>query len=240
MPGVQLEEKGQASNRPKLPGPNALVLKFVRICLVYVLPMLNAEVYGPAAKRWSQSYMDFPPGETDHEIVVCLNGGNGHGPYQKKLFEPLPVTFFEHNNWGKDIGAFQMAAEQIPCDLLVCMGSFVHFHQAGWLDRMVHAFEDNGPTVYGAWGFHLPSPHLRTTAFWMPPDLLNAYPTQIGDRDRYGFEHGGNSLTLWSQRMGFEPLMVTWNGVFDMPQWHHVDGAESLILDQHCDRAGIK
>jgi hypothetical protein len=177
--------------------------------------------------------MDNPPGEHDHEIWVCINGGNGHGPYQEKLFSPLPVNWTEHSNWGKDVGAFQMAAETIPCDLLVCFGANVHFHKPGWLDRMVRVFEDYGPCVYGAWAFHQPRPHIRTTAFWLPPDLLRMYPHIIGDKDRYEFEHGSNSLTLWSQKMGFEPLMVTRSEVLAMPQWRHAGCEDSLIGDQH-------
>jgi hypothetical protein len=195
--------------------------------------MVKADKYGPAARLFADTYMAQPPGQVDHEVVVVLNGGNGIGPYQRKSFDPLPVTFIEHNNWGRDIGAFQMAADTIPCDLLVCFGSHVHFHKAGWLDRMVRAFEDNGPTVYGAWGFHQPAPHLRTTAFWLPPDLLRSYPVQVSDRYRYGFEHGSNSLTLWSQKMGFEPLMVTWGEVLAMKEWHHAGCDTALFGDQH-------
>lgn len=201
--------------------------------VVYVLPMLNVAKYGPAARLFSDSYMSCPPGESDHEIIVCLNGGNGVGPYQRKLFEPLPVTFIEHNNWAKDIGAFQMAAATIPCDLLVCFGAHVHFHRPLWLDRIVQAFVENGPSIYAAWGFHQPRPHLRTTAFWMPPELLNAYPHQVSDRTRYEFEHGNDSLTLWAQRMGFEPMMVTFNEVIPMNRWRNVGCDESLFGDQH-------
>lgn len=197
--------------------------------------MVNAIKYGPAARLFADTYMAHPPGETDHDLIVVLNGGNGVGPYQRKCFDPLPVTFVEHNNWGRDIGAFQMAADTIPCDLLLCLGSHVHFHRAGWLDRIARAFEDNGPALYGAWAFHHPRPHVRTTALWLPPELLRSYPHQIGDKDRYGFEHGTDSITLWTQRMGFEPLMVSWNEVLPMPQWRHLSRDESLFLDQFMD-----
>jgi len=207
----------------------------VRICIVYVCPQINPDVYGPAARRFADTYIANPPGLNDHEVVVCLNGGNGHGPYQRKLFEPLPVTFVEHNNWGKDIGAFQAAAQSLTCDLLVCFGSHIYFHRAGWLDRMVQVFESNGPSLYGAWGFHQPKPHLRTTGFWLPPELLRGYPKTIGDRDRYGFEHGPESITLWSQRLGFEPMQVTWDGAYPMPDWRVVNRAESLFYDQWFD-----
>ncbi len=205
----------------------------LRIAIVYCHPAVNQPKYGPAARKFSDSYMSFPPGESDHEIYVGLNGGTGHGPYQDKLFRPLPITYLEHSNWGRDIGLFQMAADTLPCDLLVCFGAHVHFHRAGWLDRMVKVFEDYGPTLYGAWGFDVPAPHLRTTAFWLPPELLNMYPHVIGDKDRYGFEHGSESITLWTQKMGFEPLMITQSEVLPMKQWRHAGCEDSLFGDNH-------
>lgn len=205
----------------------------VRVAIVYVHPAANQPKYGPAARRFADSYTINPPGETDHEIIVCINGGNGHGPYQDKLFSPLPVRYMEHSNWGKDIGAFQQAAEHEPCDLLVCFGSHVHFHRPGWLDRMARVYEENGPALYGAWGFHHPRPHIRTTALWLPPELLRMYPYQISDPMRYEFEHGEKSLTLWCKKMGFDTLMVTFNAVLPMDKWRHAGCEESLFGDQH-------
>jgi hypothetical protein len=210
----------------------------MKVCLVYIFPQINLPVYEVAAKRFVDSYFNNPPGAADHEIHVCLNGGSGHGPYQEKIFNPLPVTWMEHNNWGKDIGAFQVASHSLNCDLLVCFGSHIYFHRPGWLDRMVRAFEDYGPTIYGAWGQYLPTPHIRTTGFWLPPDLLRLYPYQIGDRDRYSFEHGSESITLWCQKLGFDPMQVTWNGDFNMSQWHGVNRQESLFYDQWFDGRG--
>ncbi len=211
----------------------------LKTSVCYVFPQLNANVYGPAARRWADSYLNSPPGESDHELVVILNGGNGHGPYQENALKPLAPRFIEHNNWGKDLGAFQMAAEALDCDFLVCLGSFVQHHHPGWLDALVRAFEDNGPGMYGYFAFHHPSTHIRTTAFAFPPDLLNSYPTIIGDRDRYPAEHGPNSLTLWTQRMGFGIFQVTRSGVFEAKDFHHVDREEAWVIDQHLVRAGI-
>lgn len=209
----------------------------MKTTLVYVHPVINSTVYSAAARRFTESYMNNPPGESDHEIVVCLNGGT-KGPDHDKLFAPLPVRFIEHSNWGKDIGAFQLAAETIPCDLLVCFGSHIYFHHPGWLDRMVQVCEENGPSIYGAWGMSQPLPHLRTTGFWLPPELLRGYPRIISDNERYSFEHGNESITLWSQKIGFEPFMVTWSGVFPMKDWHMVGRQEALVHDQWYDGRG--
>jgi hypothetical protein len=104
----------------------------------------------------------------------------------------------------------------------------------------VEAFLDYGPSFYGFWGFHEPRPHLRTTAFFLPPGLLQSYPVVISDGHRYLAEHGENSLTIWAHNMGFEPLMVTWSGCFEMPQWEHVTREDTVIFDQHCERLGYK
>ena len=197
-------------------------------------------MYGPLAQRWASSYIQNPPGNTDHELFVVINGGSDHGPYQDRLFAPLAPNYLYHSNWAKDLGAFQMAAEVVPCDLLVCMGSHIHFHRPGWLDLIAQAYEENGPSVYGAWAFHMPRPHLRTTCFWLPPELFRAYPYVITDQTRYAFEHGPQSITLWAKSQGFEPMQVTRHGVFQMDAWHHVDVEETLFLDQHLDRAGFR
>lgn len=190
----------------------------------------------PMARRFVESYMTNPPGETDHEIHVAINGGVDIGDWCRDLFKPLPVRFFKHNNYGKDIGAYQVAADMIECDLMMCLGSPIYFHRPGWLDRIALAYMENGPAVYGPWGFHTPLPHLRTTAFWIPPELLNAYPHRISDSNRYSFEHGTDSITLWSKKIGLEPLMVTWSGTYQMEAWHHVTRHDSLLIDQHLDR----
>jgi hypothetical protein len=208
----------------------------VKIALVYIHPCANAMTYVPMARRFVESYMANPPGEYDHELHVCINGGIPMGQWNKNLFSPLAPKFFQHNNYGKDIGAYQVAADLIDCDLMVCLGAPLYFHRAGWLDRIVMAYLENGPAMYGAWGTHAPRPHLRTTAFWLPPHLLNSYPTRVGNGDRYPFEHGADSICLWSQRLGFEPIMVTWRGCYQMPHWHPIGRDESLFIDQHVDR----
>lgn len=204
--------------------------------IVYIFPHIARTTYEPLARRFVQSYMDKPPGVEDHQIKVVINGGL-RGPYHDSLFSPLPVQFVSHNNSGKDIGAFQMAAATFPCDLLICFGSHIHFNRAGWLDYMVAAYRENGPGLYGGYGFHHPTNHIRTTNFWMPPQLLQSYPHRIGDNQRYMFEHGGDhSITKHTFAMGYPCLQLTWDGVFSLESWHHPSREEALVLDQHTDR----
>lgn len=210
----------------------------MNVSIVYICPGVHTAVYEPLAQRFARSYLEHPPGETEHSLNVVVNG-NVPGPRHRQLFDPLPATFLSHSNMGKDLGGYVMAAEKIPCDLLICMGSHVHFRRAGWLDRIVNVYLDNGPGIYGPWAFHQPAPHIRTTAFFITPTLLNAYPYTIIDSNRYQVEHGkGNSLTAWVGSMGFPTLQVTWDGVYAEKDWHHVPNEQCLFLEQFCDKMG--
>ena len=192
------------------------------------------------ARRFVNSYIQHPPGVVDHEIYVVINGDNPNKD-DERLFSKIGVKFLSHDNSGKDIGAFQMAARSVPCDLMVFIGAQVHFRRAGWLDLMVSSYERKGPGVYGAYAFHEPFLHIRTTCFWMPPDLLNLYPLMIHNGLRYEFEHGPkNGLARWAIDSGFNSWLVTWTGIFQPSDWRHVENHEALVLDQHSDRIGYK
>ena len=168
----------------------------MNVAVVYVHPRMSVKTYIPAAKRFAQSYLMNPPGATPHEVYVMINGDMPRA-HDLKTFSPLPVRLMTHDNYGKDIGAFQRAARDIRnCDLMVFCGAHVHFRQGGWLDVMVNAFERNGPGIFGAYGFHQPHLHIRTTCFWMPPELLLGYPILVGNENRYEFEHSSVVLVL--------------------------------------------
>jgi hypothetical protein len=190
------------------------------------------------ARRFTQSYMDHPPGGYDHQVCVLINGLNG--PAIRKLFEPLPCQYLEHNNDAKDLGAYFRAARQLECDLMLCLGSPVRFRKAGWLDQIVNLYLACGPGLYGSWGCHQPKPHIRTTGFFCPPELLNNYPFAVTNSTRYQVEHGADSLTLWCQKMGFVTYQVTWKGAFAMEHWHTPSNEDCLFLDQNGDRMGYK
>lgn len=211
----------------------------MNIAIVYVFPQLDFGRYSPLARRFADSYMANPPGVTDHQLYVIANG-TPPSPGLKAMFHPLPVKWLNHNNYGKDIGAFQMASTTVDCDLLVCFGAHIFFWKPGWLDTMARAYRDFGPSLYGAWGFHQPATHIRTTAFWLPPALLNSYPTQINNDWRYEFEHGQQSIVAHAKKVGFDPMMVTQRGVYGVNEWHHVERDDCLFFDQHCESIGYR
>jgi len=212
----------------------------VNVAVVYVWPQLKVNQYYPLALRFAQTWLRFPPGSEDHTLYIIGNGGEVP-MLARAPFAPIPgCQFREHDNTGWDIGAFQSASETIPGDLLVCLGAPVHFHHSGWLDRMVDSYLVHGPALYGCWAYLSPNWHVRTTAFWCPPELLNAYPYTIGSgrKSRYEFEHGGNSFTRFVLGAGFDCNLVTWDGVYPFDQWHdHNPGPDhSLVHDQHIHR----
>lgn len=203
----------------------------MKVVLFYVHPVVSLPTYQPMARRFVQSYQENPPGAYPHELVVLVNGFKY--PALDGLFKPLPVTYLVHTNIGKDIGAYQKAAEEIPCDLMICLGSPVFCPKPGWLDWLVDQYLEHGPGLYGAFAYQVPMPHIRTTCFWCPPELLNSYPQHIGDGDRYAFEHGPDSITLWARRMGLGTFLVTWDGVLEMKDWYQAPRSKCLFIDQH-------
>jgi len=210
----------------------------MKVALVYIYPETQSHIYVPAARRFVESYMKFPPGAQDHEVHVIVNYGQPGNPNYARLFNPLSCTFRTHDNRGKDIGAFQKAAQEIPCDLMVFLGASVHFRRGGWLDRIVNVYEQNGPGFYGCWGFHQPAVHIRTTAFWCAPELLNSYPYVVHNDSRYEFEHGQRSIVNHVANLGLQNYMVTWQGCYPIESWGHVPNEDCLMLDQHSDRIG--
>lgn len=206
----------------------------MRIAIVYVLPVIS--FYEPMARRFAQQYILHPPGTSDHNVFVVLNGTNSVSDRQRQLFYPLVPEFLCHDNSGKDIGAYQMAAQVIDADIIMCVGTPVRPCVAGWLDWIVKGIEDNGPGLYGCWAFHVPSPHIRTTLFWTHRAILLSYPHAVSTDKRYEFEFGTNSITRHCMKLGLPTLQVTANGVFDVKDWHVADSNENIFLDQHCDK----
>ena len=209
----------------------------MNVALCYVFPDLDHQTYIPLARRFVDTYVKNPPGDCDHSIHVLVNMGEEKDiKAYRRLFSPLECQFIMHNNYGKDIGAYQLAARTIDCDLMICFGAPVHFHKPGWMDRIAITYDQNGPALYGAWGFELPGPHIRTTAFWLPPEILNSYPSLVSNGTRYEFEHGTNSIHRHVEKLGLESFMTTWTGCYARHEWRHASRDESLILDQHSEK----
>jgi hypothetical protein len=198
----------------------------MKICVVYVYPkMTHAPAYDNAF-RFLDSYHKHPSG-IDHElIVVCQSFSPDEET--KLLFGNIPgVSFFEHDNSGWDIGAYQHVARDVKCDMMAFFGSSAYVRGNGWLSRMAEAFSINPTCIYGSMQHYGALsigvyPHIRTSGFWLNPNLLLQYPVLIhSPEQRYGFEHGPNSFTGFCyKRVG--ALVATWHGLFGPDQWNNI------------------
>jgi len=184
--------------------------------LVYCCPVeaCGAE-YAELTQRFVSTFLEYPPGY-GYELVVVSNGGPPSSETQD-LLAPLSARFIEHDNSGKDVGAFQFASSQLTSELAVFFGVSTYFRGSGWLKRMVDSFQRHGDTLYGAMGnqgeaAHKVWPHIRTSGFWMSPRLMNHYPIKVTrDDQRYEFEHGATGLTSWILNQGKRAWVVTFN-----------------------------
>lgn len=207
----------------------------MNIAVVYVYPMVDMRRYYQLAKRFVSTYRQFTP-KIEHSMWVVANGFDP-SPHDQHVFDGVPVKWLVHDNQGWDIGAFQYAAEVVSCDLLVCMGANCHFHRHGWLERMADVYVENGPHFYGTRGFfYPPGHHIRTTCFWMHPELLKSYPRYVCSThaSRYDFEHGVGSMTNWVEQSGLKCLVATWDDVVGIERWHEGFGPVTtcLVYDQ--------
>ena len=218
-----------------------------KIVIVYVYPEDGRGQHGAYAQRFVDSYNQFPAG-IDHDTLVVCNGA----PVTegcKARFASLPNLFFlEHDDSGWDIGAYQLAARTVPCDMMVFLGGSTFFRRAGWLARMYQAFQSHGNAQYGAMGNrgNIPFnvwPHIRSTAFWCHPALLAAYPYRISRYEqRHPFEHGRDCFSEWVKRSGLLNWVITWTTEYQESMWdntqagfHRGDQSDLLAYDRICE-----
>jgi hypothetical protein len=207
----------------------------MKVVVTYVFPMVNALKHQALARRFHHSLHAFDPG-LPYELHVCTTGGVPTLADVACLPGLRADRWQATDNFGWDIGAFQWAAAHLECDLLVCLGAYVHAYKDGWLKRMADAYLEHGPGLYGCWGYRFPNWHIRTTAFWCAPQLLDSYPDIIGTSrsDRYGFEHGDKSFTRHVLDAGLPVSVVTWREIMDHPHWDKGGPGlgECLLMDQ--------
>lgn len=191
----------------------------LKICTVFNYPTAN---FGPQharlAERFVSSYRENPP-LMDHMMVVVSNGGppNGQAVSQFSFIEG--TKFLHRENVGQDIGSYQFAAEKVICDLMVFFGGASYFRGPGWLRRMASVYQSLGDGLYGCTGnqgdrrFNV-WPHVRTTAFWCNPKLVNENPFKCNDNsERYAWEHGERCLTSYALSKGKPAYIVGWNEI---------------------------
>ena len=222
---------------------SCFLFKTLKVTVVYV-HVLNSPPYLHHARRFVETYVQHPAGY-DHETLIVCNGGVPND-VTVQTFKPLPnVSFFLHDNSGYDIGAFQHVARDSKANLVVFFGASTYINRDDWLARMVEAFLNHGDAQYGAMGNrgNIPVrvwPHIRTTAFWMEPSLLAAYPKQVTNpQDRHPFEHGQDCFTAWVEKQGLKSWVVTatrellWAGWNSDPNGFQQGDQSALLAGDH-------
>ena len=188
----------------------------MKIAVAYTV-VSNGPISDQYASRFAATFHEFPPG-SECDLMVIGNGGPM--PLELSLiFAPLNARMFLRSNENKDLGGY-LAVARDPAkdyDMLVALGESVYFHRAGWLKRLVEAWEKHGEGMYGMFSSNLVRPHLQTTAFCTSPLLLRKCPISI--EDRYPYEHGQNSFWRWVARCGKAVRLVTWDGEWLPMQW---------------------
>jgi hypothetical protein len=213
----------------------------MRVSIIYIYPNNGEGGFHDKAVTFLETYHQHPPG-MDHKTVIVCNGVPANDE-TRFLFASMPnVEFLNHDNSGLDCGGYQAAARSVDADLLVFFGSTTYFKRAGWMLRMVQAYEKHGDCLYGTMGNQGHQavgvwPHVRTTAFWMSRNLFNRYPIQVTrNEQRYAFEHGVDGLTSWVLRQAKKVLVVTWEGEYSVqlcdgaPGGFHNGAQENLLV----------
>lgn len=226
----------EAQAKPQ-PQPQPQVVNPAKVVVVYVYPTVGGK-HDQMAARFVDTYKKFPADEP-HDLWVVSNGGL---PTETmfKTFDGIVFQWLHNPNSladGLDISAYRKAAREIPCELMVFFGGNTYLVRRGWLKRMVEAYRKHGLAIYGATGSLGHNIHIRTTGFWMPPDLLNAYPHPVtsATESRYEFEHGKKGLTGWVMARGLKAWVVTWEGEYEWRKWDGIPngfqrGDQSALL----------
>lgn len=193
---------------------------------MYCYPVFG-DKHDELAKRFVSSYVRYPAGY-EHELWVVSNGGPPTDT-MRSIFSAVkdrPVNWLVGDDSAWDISAYRQAAKELPCDLMVFFGGSAYLFASPWLHRMVQVWQKHGRALYGATA-NQGNPkagcyqHIRTTGFWMPPELLNLYPHPVDStrESRYQFEHGSSSLTMFVNALGLKCWMVTWDNEELWPHW---------------------
>lgn len=207
--------------RPEWPKVQRLAKRSRRepsVTLIYI-HVPGDEQHWKYAREFVETYGKFQPQYHHKTVVVCQ--GKPATPLVRGLFKMMPnLRYFEHDDSGWDIGAFIAASREISDDCVVCLGGSAHFKRDGWLKRIAESWQKHGAGFYGATPTHEVSPHLCTSGFWCPPEVLSSYPIKVVNRvTRYDFEHGPNACWKMVAHNGLPVKLVTWDGEFDWQDW---------------------
>ena len=218
----------------------------MKVTVVFTRVVSKPE-YDHGAQRWLDSYLNFAPNYT-HEVIVI----NRYADSPDAMFDAVATRYLRYDGGGWDCGAWQFAGRNIQTDLLVCFNSSTYVTGDGWLKRFVMAVQEHGDGLYGPLASYEIQPHIRTPCMIFQPKIINDYPYEVNSReDTYRFEVFGfppenTNFTQWVRDKGGKTMLVTWDGVFDLPYWRSPrnifrrgDQSNLVTWDRHCEAYSI-
>lgn len=218
----------------------------MKVTVIFVRVVTKPE-YHHGSQRWLDSYLNFAP-NCPHEVIVI----NRYADSPDAMFDGIATRYLRYDGGGWDCGAWQFAGRNIDTDLLVCFNSSTYVTGDGWLKRFVDAVEANGDGLYGPLASYEIQPHIRTPCMIFQPHVVNSYPYEVNSRDDtyrfevFGFPPKNINFTQWVRDRGMRTMLVTWDGVYDLPDWRKPEnvfrkGDQSNLVtwDRHCEAYSI-
>lgn len=206
-------------------------------------------IYKAAAKRFADTYRQFPAGY-EHKLYL-INSNGGLTEEVASYFDDIPHEVIVYRGSGWDIGGQQYAAFTMPAeDWIMGLSSWTFFREEGWLRHFGQAIETHGDGLYGATTSFEHIPHVRGTAYLVRCGLMHRYPHGINSReDSWKLEADPKtSLTTWILERGLGAWLVTRTEVVPIADsrkpdnvFRRGDQSNILIYDKHTevfDKAG--
>jgi len=218
----------------------------MKVVVVFVRVVTKSE-YQHGAQRWLESYMLYAP-RYEHEVVII----DRYADSPDGMFDPISSRHLRYDGSGWDCGTWQFAGREINADLLVCFNSSTYVTGDGWLKHFVAAVEEYGDGLYGPLASYEIIPHIRTPCMIFQPYIARSYPMEVNSRDdTYRFEVFGFSpevpnFTQWVRSKGLQTRLVTWDGVYDLPDWRKPpnifrrgDQSNLIVCDRHVEAFSV-
>lgn len=213
----------------------------MKVSVVFVRVVTKPE-YRHGEQRLLDSYLKFDAGHS-HDLVIIDRCGDSPDD-----IESAKAKHVRYDGGGWDCGAWLWASRNIQSELLCCFNSSCQITGDGWLNKFVDAVETNGLGLYGPLTSYEIIPHVRTPCMIFQPHVIQDYPMEVQTReDTYRFEsmgwpNGTPNFTQWVRARGQKTMLVTWDGVYDLPQWRDPpnifrrgDQSNLIIKDRHCE-----
>lgn len=224
--------------------------------IVYPLPLDNWELFRPDAKRFCDTFRQFPPGADCRLAVMC----NSRWPTdeEKEMFKDMgcEIEYLRYDGNGYDIGAHQFFAHQAGDVFCVNVSTRVYFHREGWLKKIMEARDYFGHGLFGTaasreYGVGVVRDrervHFRTHCYGIEASEMRDYPNVIDSKDMsFMFESGaynnplGTFLEWCSARPQNAIACVYWDGGWRPHEWFGRpntfrlgDQSNLLVFDRH-------